>query len=47
MAISWIEDLEGYSPWGCTESDMTEMTAAAAAEYFQWKLANLHINCRK
>ena len=22
--IPWTEDLVGYSPWGCKESDMTE-----------------------
>ena len=22
--IPWIEELVGYSPWGCIESDMTE-----------------------
>ena len=22
--IPWTEDLAGYSPWGCQESEMTE-----------------------
>ena len=22
--IPWTDDLAGYSPWGCKESDMTE-----------------------
>ena len=22
--ISWTEELEGYSPWGCKKSDITE-----------------------
>ena len=24
--IPWTEELAGYSPWGCKESDMTERT---------------------
>jgi len=24
--IPWTEELAGYSPWGCKESDITEMT---------------------
>ena len=24
--IPWTEEPEGYSPWGCKESDMSEVT---------------------
>ena len=26
LVNSWLVSLVGYSPWGCKESDMTEMT---------------------
>ena len=29
--ISWIEELVGYSSWGCKESDMTERLSLSLA----------------
>ena len=31
--IPWTEESAGYGPWGCTESDMTEVTEHALTFY--------------
>ena len=35
--IPWIEELVGYSPWGCIESDMTErltLSLSSSSDFF-------------
>ena len=46
--ILWTEDLEGYSPEGRKESDMTELTYPAHmhAKWNVWYLAHCHLQYR-
>ena len=32
--ISWTEELVGYNPWGCKESDTTEYTQRHTQPWF-------------
>ena len=43
--IPWAEDMTGYSPWGCKESDMTERLTLSRSLYIHVSMGVLMYEC--